>query len=52
MFTGTKEGSRNPLSLDMGWKSYRLRFWKPSKYGRNPLSLDMGWKLQVALISF
>ena len=39
--------SRNPLSLDMGWKTFRnsdlsifLR--------RNPLSLDMGWKLRFS----
>ena len=36
--------SRNPLSLDMGWKTLWLThsvFWTKS---RNPLSLDMGLK--------
>ncbi len=37
--------SRNPLSLDMGWKGIKYfilcRWVKPC---RNPLSLDMGWK--------
>ncbi len=41
----TEAPSRNPLSLDMGWKSEACKVdrWKRVKC-RNPLSLDMGWK--------
>ena len=39
--------SRNPLSLDMGWKIIRLESSK-SLSSRNPLSLDMGWKGYIA----
>ena len=41
------ETSRNPLSLDKGWK-YRNRIFNEIKEeGRNPLSLDKGWKFKV-----
>ncbi len=35
--------SRNPLSLDMGWKTQYIHLGKVEQR-RNPLSLDMGWK--------
>ncbi len=36
--------SRNPLSLDMGWKEDWVYVFKQFFQSRNPLSLDMGWK--------
>ena len=35
---------RNPLSLDMGWKTRMALAKRRSNRCRNPLSLDMGWK--------
>ena len=37
--------SRNPLSLDMGWKVPQNSLTNSICCGRNPLSLDMGWKV-------
>ncbi len=36
--------SRNPLSLDMGWKESKDSQIVCCWWCRNPLSLDMGWK--------
>ena len=38
------KNGRNPLSLDMGWKSQIVANQGNWPQGRNPLSLDMGWK--------
>ncbi len=38
--------SRNPLSLDMGWKVRHVSVRPSICACRNPLSLDMGWKVR------
>ncbi len=40
----TKRTCRNPLSLDMGWKSSSNTTLPDTLFSRNLLSLDMGWK--------
>ena len=41
----TRKTRRNPLSLDMGWKTLES-ISDEAGIGRNPLSLDMGWKVE------